>query len=123
MSGAEQVRAWLYEHQEFGKQVYESRWGADNGGISDDFIGWTETQLVSRHTAQSDALAVMVKAREALGQAENALRNHACHGVDAPCRRSKIECDMDCGFDAGTALDAVLPALASLDAAIERGVG
>lgn len=40
--------AWLYEHHEFGRQVHETRWDADTGGTSDDFIGWTETELIAR---------------------------------------------------------------------------
>ncbi len=42
------TQAWLYEHDEFGRQVHSSRWGMANGGSFDDFVGWRETQLVCR---------------------------------------------------------------------------
>lgn len=37
--------AWMYEHHEFGRQIYAARYDADTGGTSDDWIGWTETPL------------------------------------------------------------------------------
>ncbi len=50
--------------------------------------------------------------REALASADDALRNHACHGgPDAPCLRTSSQCHFDCGKQAGDALVTVLAAL------------
>lgn len=61
------TQAWLYEHDEFGRQVHSSRWGMANGGSFDDFVGWRETQLVCRRAATSDNLALMRECEAALG--------------------------------------------------------
>lgn len=60
------TQAWLYEHDEFGRQVHGSRWGMANGGSFDDFVGWRETQLVCRRAATSDNLALMREAMRSL---------------------------------------------------------
>lgn len=51
--------------------------------------------------------------RAALVAADDALREHACHGgPSAPCVRSRYECASECGRKAGDALLIVEAALA-----------
>ena len=76
--------------------------------------------LLAIHRVNTAAIADLTRERDelagALRIAEDALRDHACHAEDAPCRRSKIECLAECGLKAGNALMAIASALAKLDA-------
>ncbi len=79
--------------------------------------GW-EDCTHTRPSPTTDAVAV----RAALVSADNALRNHACHGGDAtPCLRARYQCDIECGREAGDALLLVEAALAQLPA--DQGEG
>ncbi|CAB5222862.1 hypothetical protein UFOVP368_39 [uncultured Caudovirales phage] len=60
------TQAWLYEHHEFGRQIHETRWDEQTGGTADDFIGWTETPLVSLNAALAERDAEVARLREAL---------------------------------------------------------
>jgi len=62
------TQAWLYEHDEFGRQVHGSRWGTANGGSFDDFVGWRETQLVCRRAATAPLLDLIEGARADLSE-------------------------------------------------------
>ena len=50
--------AWLYAHHEFGREVHLTRFDAETGGTSDDYIGWAETRLVPE-ASQPDASALV----------------------------------------------------------------
>jgi len=87
--------------------------------------GMTREEWYAHHMARhcQSAAAEQTRLLEiavgALWRADKALRNHACHGENAPCRRSKIECQMDCGFAAGEALNGVEAALTEIRAQID----
>jgi hypothetical protein len=69
----------------------------------------TSRHATERHTA---AAATIRAAMAALLLADEALRNHACHGGEkVPCIRTKDQCAADCGKEAGDALLAVEAAL------------
>jgi len=45
VEGVWEPLAWMYAHEEFGQQLFHTRWDRRAGGTPDDFIGWTETPL------------------------------------------------------------------------------
>jgi hypothetical protein len=78
--------------------------------------GWN-TRTPSPALAAQPTAKLPDDVREVLGIAKDALAAHACHGEDAPCRRSASECKAECGYDAGKAFICIAALLSKGDAA------
>ncbi len=69
-------------------------------------------QAMENGERAADLTRQLADARAVLRVADDALRNHACHGgPSAPCLRSDTDCQFDCGKQAGDALLVVEAAL------------
>ncbi len=80
-----------------------------------------EVEAIAAIIALAPAIASqLIAMKGALEAADNALRNHACHGGDkAPCLRARYQCQVECGKEAGDALLLVESALLNTS----RGIG
>ncbi|WP_157973399.1 hypothetical protein [Blastomonas sp. UPD001] len=72
--------AWMYTHHEFGKEVHLTRFDADTGGTSDDYIGWSEAPLYAH--SQPDASALVEAIVEAALDVANVVSHDGYYEID-----------------------------------------